>query len=86
LASAVTESGIASPELATACTELAAQSRSLADVGAFPAPSELAAAVADARERVTTLVAVVADDDPQVGPSSIAIGRLADALSLVAAP
>ena len=86
LASAVPLSGTCSPELATACTELAAQSRSLADVGALPAPSELAAAVADARERVTSLVAVLTDDDPQLGPASIEIGRLADALALVAAP
>ena len=86
LASVVTESAIASPELATACTELAAQSRSLADVGALPAPSELAASVANARERVTSLVAGLADEDPQVRPSGIEIGRLADALALVAAP
>jgi hypothetical protein len=84
LASVVTESGISSPALASACTELAAQSRSLADVGVLPASAELAAAVADARERVTSLVAVVADD-PQVRPASIEIGRLADALALVAA-
>jgi hypothetical protein len=82
----VTESGTASSELDTTCTELAAQSRSLADVGALPAPSEVAAAVADARERVTSLVAVLADEDPRVRPSSIEIGRLADALALVAAP
>ena len=86
LASVVTESAIASPELATACTELAAQSRSLADVGALPASSELAASVANARERVTSLVAGLADEDPQVRPSGIEIGRLADALALVAAP
>jgi uncharacterized membrane protein YccC len=86
LVSVVPESGICSPELAAACSELAAQSCSLADVGAFPAPSELAAAVADARERVTSLVAVLADNEPQVRPASIEIGRLADALALVAAP
>ena len=85
LAAVVTESGIASPALAGACTELAAQSRSLADVGALPTSAELAAAVTNARERVTSLVAVVADD-PQVRPASIEIGRLADALALVAAP
>jgi hypothetical protein len=54
LAAVVTESGIASPQPATARAELGAQSRSVAGVGALPTPSQLAAAVANARERVTS--------------------------------
>jgi len=86
LAVEVAESGIASPELASACCELAAQARSLADLDALPAPSESGAAVAEARERVSTLVAALADDDPRTRPASIEIGRVADALTLLAAP
>jgi len=84
LAVGVTESGIASPALATACCDLAAQARSLAELGALPAPSELGAAVAEARERVTTLVAALADESSGSRPASIEIGRVADALTLVA--
>ena len=86
LAVEVAESGIASPELASACCELAAQARSLADLAALPAPAEAGAAVVEARERVSTLVAVRADDDPRTRPASIEIGRVADALTLLAAP
>ena len=53
--------------------------------GALPAPAELAAAVADAREHVTSLAAVVATD-PRMRPASVTVDRLADALALVAAP
>ena len=76
---------ISSPELAGACAELAGQSRLLADGGALPAPTELAAAVADARERVTSLAAVVATE-PRMRPASVTVDRLADALALVSAP
>lgn len=86
LAVEVAESGIASPELASACCELAAQARHLADLDALPAPSDSGAAVAGARERVSTLVAALSDDDPRTRPASIEIGRVADALTLVAAP
>ncbi|HSU74418.1 MAG TPA: FUSC family protein [Terrabacter sp.] len=84
LAVVVTESGIASPALATACCDLAAQARSLAALGALPAPSELGASVVEARERVTTLVATLADESSGTRPASIEIGRVADALTLVA--
>ncbi len=86
LAAVMSESRVVSPELATACSELGAQSRALGDLGALPAPSELGAEVAAARERVTTLAAVLATEDPQARPASIEIGRIADALTLVAAP
>ncbi len=86
LAVEVAESGITSPELASACCELAAQARSLADLAALPAPAEAGAAVVEARERVSTLVAARADDDPRTRPASIEIGRVADALTLLAAP
>ena len=86
LAAVVTVSGTASADLGTACSDLAAQSRRLADLGALPAPSELAAEVTDARERVTSLVAVLADNDPRARPAGIEIGRVADALALLAAP
>src|SRR6478672_1187173 len=86
LAAVVTVSGTASADLGTACSDLAAQSRRLADLGALPAPSELASEVTDARERVTSLVAVLADDDPRARPAGVEIGRVADALALLAAP
>lgn len=54
LASVVTESGIASPEPAIARAALVAQSCSLAGAGALPTPSQLAAAVANAHERITS--------------------------------
>ena len=85
LAAVLAEPGIGSPELARACAELADQARQLADAGALPAPAELAAAVADARERVTSLAAVVATD-PRMRPASVTVDRLADALALVSAP
>lgn len=85
LASVVTEADVASGPLASACSELAVQARSLADVAALPAPAEVAAAVAAAKEHVTALVAAVVDD-PEMRPASIAIGRLTDALVLLAVP
>ncbi|MEW1953764.1 FUSC family protein [Terrabacter sp. NPDC080008] len=86
LAVVVAESGIASPALADACRELAEQSRLLAQQQVLPAPSDVGAAVADARERVASLVAVPADADPRATQAGIEIGRVADALTLVAAP
>ncbi len=56
LASLVGEGHLVSRELATACEELAAQARRLAEVGALPASGELAASVADTRERVSSVV------------------------------
>jgi hypothetical protein len=85
LASVVTEADVASRPLASACSELAGQARSLADVAALPAPGEVAAAVAAAKEQVTALVAEVADD-ARMRPASIAIARLTDALVLLAVP
>lgn len=92
LASLVWEGDLGSLELAGACDELATQARRLAQVGALPASGELAAAVADTRERVSAVVGAAADsgatqlgDERQVELASIAIGRLADALALVAA-
>ena len=86
LAAMLTSSEIASPELSTACGELAAQSRSLAEIGSLPAPAKPAAAVVQARERVSSSVAALADADPRTGSASIHIGRLADALTLLATP
>lgn len=88
LASVVTEAGLSNAVLAAACEDLAAQARSLAEVGALPASGELAAAVAEARERVSSLVSSAGTQDatqPQVESASIAIGRLAEALALVTA-
>ncbi|HEV7172674.1 FUSC family protein [Pedococcus sp.] len=92
LASLVWEGHLVSHELAAACADLAAQARRLAEVGALPASGELAASVADTRERVSSVVGEVAGS---AGPetvsgrqrelASMAIGRLADALALVAA-
>jgi hypothetical protein len=92
LASLVWEGHLVSQELALACEELGGQARRLAEVGALPASGELAAAVADTRERVSSVVgAVVGSGVPetlgerQLELAGMAIGRLADALALVAA-
>lgn len=85
LAALVTESDVASADLAAACTQLATQARRLADLDAVPPRSELAAAVAE-RERVTSSVAALADEDPSTKAASIEIGRVADVLALLAAP
>jgi hypothetical protein len=84
LASLVTEAGIASSSLAGACADLAVQSRSLAGVGTLPASGRLAEDVAEACQRVTSVVAGAANE-PQLRPASMAISRLADALALLAA-
>ncbi|GAA2746326.1 FUSC family protein [Terrabacter aerolatus] len=85
LAALVTESDVASAELADACTQLAAQARRLADLDAVPPRSELEVAVAE-RERITSSVAALADADPSSRAASIEVGRVADVLALLAAP